>query len=122
MVTTARYGIAQIDVKRGDSLVLGCTATGEDGLPIDLATITVRAQARHRGALVADLAVQVLQASAGTYELTAPGDTTTAAWPVGAVDVDIEYAQPASGGRRNVRSTQTFVLHVLPDVTQEPQP
>lgn len=114
---SARYGIVQIDIKRGNSLILSCTATGDDGQPLSLLDYTITAQARQGEQLVADLVVELIDANAGTYELRPPGDSTTAAWPIGGVDVDIVYAQTRPGGQRLVVSTDTFCIAVARGVT-----
>jgi hypothetical protein len=121
MATASLYGMEKLDIKRGASLVLGCTARAEDGQAADLTGCTVTAQARKAGQLVAELMVQMLDAPQGTYELAAPGDTTTAGWPVGAVEVDILYAWPPASGRRSVLLTETFVINVKPNVSEVPQ-
>lgn len=118
MATQSRTPPVVIPIKRGDSLILGCRATGDNGVPLPLAAYTVTAQARQGEQLVATLVVQVVDASAGTFELRAPGDSTTASWPLGAVDVDIRYEQTLAGGQRLVRSTESFVINVARGVTQ----
>lgn len=119
MATVSRAQPAMIiPLKRGNSLILGCTATGDNGLPLPLAAYTITAQARQGEQLVANLVVEVINAPAGTFELRAPGDSTTAAWPLGTVDVDIVYTQALSGGQRLVQSTETFCIAVARGVTQ----
>lgn len=105
-------------IKRGNSLVLGCSARRADGAPFDLTGCTVAAHARRGGQLVAVLVVDFVDAVNGQFELSAPGDTTTADWPLGVVDVDIAYVHPTSTSRRVVQSTDTFFIHVLPTVTE----
>lgn len=119
MATASRTQPATvIPLKRGNSLILGCTAIGDNGLPLPLASYTITAQARQGEQLVDNLVVEVIDAEAGTFELRAPGDSTTPAWPLGAVDMDIVYAQNLPGGQRLVRSTETFSVVVSRNVTQ----
>ena len=108
----------RIPLKRGDSFVLGCTAANAAGQPIDLTVYTVTAQARLADALVANLVVTFVERSQGTFELRAPGDSTTDSWPVGPVEVDIQYQTAGAGGTQLVRSTETFVVDVKKGVTQ----
>lgn len=110
--------------KRGDTFMLGATATDAAGQPINLTGYTVRAQVRRPhalgGGLVAALVVDVTHATAGQYTLRASGDGTTAQWPVGKAELDIEYEAgtgPAPGVRQ-VQSSQTLCIDVLRDVTQ----
>ncbi len=110
----------RIPHKRGDSFVLGCQAADAQGQPVDLSAYTIAAQVRRNGQLVADLTVEFVDRIAGAYELRAPGDSTTPAWPVGTLEVDVEYRMSGTGGAINVRSTDTFWIEVSADVTQRP--
>ena len=67
-----------------------------------------------RGKLVADLAVSWADPAADTRVLQLLGaDTTT--WPVGTLEFDVQFTR--SDGV--VRSTETVLLEVLRDQTQE---
>lgn len=117
-------GQALLRFKRGDTFMLGCQATADNGAPADLTGITVTAQVwsgTTGGALVAALDVVMVNAAEGAYELWAPGDSLAADWPIGHLRADIQYAQPYSG-RTLRRSTETFYLWLEADVTAEPAP
>lgn len=107
------------EVKRGDTLVLGCAAQDAAGLPVDLAGITIRAQLRtERGALLSDLVVDLVNAAQGTYELSLPGTGRLNA-PAGVYLVDVEYsALVGAGPREMARSTRTLRLGVVAGVTE----
>lgn len=100
----------ELRLKQGNSFVLGCMATDEAGLPLDLTSMVVRSQVRKGPQLVADLLYVPVEAQLGRYELRAPGDSTTNAWPVGSLEMDIQYASVRPDGVRLVKSTETVRL------------
>ncbi|HWO99761.1 MAG TPA: hypothetical protein VNL74_03955 [Methylococcus sp.] len=105
--------MASLELKRGDSLVLDCTARESvRGPAIDLSGWTIRSQIRdRRDALLADLSAAILDAAAGSFRLTGPATST---WAPGSYRMDIEYTDP--GGR--VVSTETLEVRVIEDVTR----
>ncbi|WP_116082140.1 hypothetical protein [Tropicimonas sp. IMCC34011] len=102
--------------RRGDTFTLACTAYLDDAeeTPRPLADVTIRSQVRHASdGTRYDLTVQVVDAAAGTYLITAPA-VDTEEWRVGPWNCDIEYEE---GGV--VNSTETFVVQVEKDVTHD---
>lgn len=107
-----------IPFKRGDVVQLGCAAKDPTGAPVDLTQHQIAAQVRTpAGALVADLVVEWVDPTAGTYELWAPGNARATDWPLGNLPVDIQYTDPTPGARPLVRSTETFYIQILKDIT-----
>lgn len=100
-----------IDLKQGDTLDLACEFQ-EDRVAVDLTGWTVRAWVRQGGRLVEQLTVTVTDAPAGKYSLAA-APAQTRKWPIGLLDVDIEYTTQL--GR--VMHTQTFQVRIHPTVT-----
>lgn len=105
----------RLELKCGDTLDLDCQALeAEAGPARDLTGWSLRSQVRsHAGALLAELAVAVTDATEGRYTLTAPA-ATTATWAPGQARMDIEYTDPAGV----VQSSETVVVHVLADETR----
>ena len=109
-------GAQVVEVKRGDSLILGCTAMDSSGVVVPLTGITVEAQMRDgAGALVVALEYQAVNEAAGVYELWHPGDSLVTAAP-GDYIIDIQY-KAVDGERTIVRSTRSFYIRVLAEVT-----
>jgi len=101
--------------KRGDTFQLGCLARDADGQPEDLTGVTLRAQVRlaSSGDLVAELQIGLAD------QTTAPGQFAisaldTAAWPIGALLIDIEQRTGQA-----IVSSETLRLPVLEDVTHD---
>lgn len=107
-----------IDFKRGDSVVIGCSAKNDAGVAMDLTGVQVRAQVRvpDTGSLVATFDVEWINRAQGTFELWAQDSTPSSAWPLGELHMDIEYEIP--GPRTLVRSTETIKLNILEDMTK----
>lgn len=104
-----------IEFKLRDTVMLGCMALGEDGLGVDLTSVDVAAQVRDaEGALTCDMEVEPVVLADGTYELWAPADTV---WAVGDFSIDVQYTDTA-GPRALVRSSETFYIRMIQDVTQ----
>jgi hypothetical protein len=118
VATYALSPVVRIPLKQGDSFILGCSAADEQGQPLDLTDYAVTSQARQAGRLVADLVVEFVNRPLGEFEIRAPGDSTTPSWPVGPVEVDIQYQKPGLPGLLSVSSTETFVVDVQKGVTQ----
>ena len=105
---------ATIQLKRGDTLRLKCTAR-DGSTPTDLTGITIRSQVRSGATLAHELDVDV------SDQVVAPGEfflsasaTVTKAWPLGPLLCDVQYTY-ASG---DVVSSPTFNVVVTADVTR----
>lgn len=100
-------------IKRGDSFLMACVYK-EGGVATNVTNYTIRSQVRNSSdALVQQLAVTKADQS------TDPGAFVLAAgvidsWPIDLLRCDIEFSE---GG--TVRSTQTFMIPVLEDVTRD---
>lgn len=100
---------------RGDTFALTgevhVTVNGQRQL--DLTGYQGRSQVRDtRGQLVAELGFAWLDASLSLVALTAPG--STAEWPVGGADMDIQFTAPSG----DVVSTQRTRFQIIADVTR----
>lgn len=109
-----------LEFKVGNTVILGCTALDEAGLPVDLTGVTVESQARSMsGALICEMTFSPINPTIGTYELIAPDEAPFVADPeTGSSDykVDIRYST-MSGLQPLVRSTETFYLRFFDSVT-----
>jgi hypothetical protein len=106
--------------KRGDTVMLGCTALTDGGVGADLTLVTVAAQVwpeKEGQPKVADLVVEWVDREHGAYELWAPGDSLATDWPTGNLRVDVQYSQPL-GARTLRRSTETFYIYIERNVTR----
>lgn len=107
-----------VEVKRGDSLILGCRARDAADVAVSLIDVTIRAQMRlvSDNELATELDPVVINAAQGEFELAYPGDSVVDL-AVGDYAVDIEYSA-LDGARNVVRSSRTFYVRVLSEVTQ----
>lgn len=106
---------ATIQIKRGNTLMLGWQALNAQGGPVNLTGVTVTPTAReHDGRQIAAMEVVWVDRTIGTFEVWAPGDGRTTTWPVGDVYLEIEYSEPIAGGRVMARSTRSLVAQVQP--------
>lgn len=107
-----------VEVKKGDSLILGCRAIDAARAAVSLVGVTVAAQLRvmSTNELAANLQFSAVNLAQGEYELVYPGDSTIDL-AVGDYVVDIEYSA-LDGGRLVRRSTRTFYVRVIDEVTQ----
>ncbi len=110
----------RITIKRGDSLALDCTAwltppKGADaGIPRDVNAWTPGCQMRHeRTGRRISLSAKPsgAQAAQGRFVLSAQA-ADTQAWPTGCWHADIQFTSAGV-----VTSTDTFIIHVLEDIT-----
>lgn len=102
------------EFKASDTVMLGCTALDENDTPVDLTNVTLASQVRDADdGLLCDMEVVPVNLTLGTYELWGPAD---APWVAGDFQIDVQYTTP--GTRQLVRSTETFYLRMLPDVTR----
>jgi hypothetical protein len=100
-------------VKRGDTFTLACTYK-QNGVVFNVTPFTIRSQVRDSsGALVEELtATKANQTTnTGVFVLSAADPMD---WPVDVLSCDIQFAD----GDGIVRSTQTFKIPVVEDVTQ----
>jgi hypothetical protein len=98
------------EFKRGDTFNLTCTYK-ENGVATSIVDYTLRSQVKTlSGVLLAELEVTVADQilSPGVFYLK----TNSTAWPIGNVLVDIQFVSGST-----VRSTQTFLVPVVKDVT-----
>lgn len=80
--------MANFRVKRGDAFALRCVAAN-DGAPLNIAEVTIRAQMRYQGRIASNFSVEILDAPNGIFVLHPV--VPTSAWPVARMLVDIEY-------------------------------
>lgn len=102
------------EFKRGDTFQLTCTYK-VDGVATSVTGFTIRSQLRNSfGGLVASMAATPANqtTSPGVFYL-APVTADTSGWDVGDLQCDIEIT---SGGV--IRSTVTFIVPVVDDVTK----
>lgn len=100
-------------IKRGDTFTLACTYK-QNGVVYDVTNFTIRSQVRDSsGALVEELAVTKANQAAnpGVFVLAAADPMD---WPVDLLSCDIQF----SDAEGVVRSTQTFQIPVVEDITQ----
>ena len=100
--------------KRGDTFQYDCVLRQKkNGPAIDITGWHIRSQLRDlQDSLICEFTVQVLEAAAGHYQLSA-ADTRT--WPPGHAAMDIEY-RDAQGV---IRSTETLNVQILKDETHD---
>ena len=102
-----------IHLKRGDTFSLAAVVQG-DGVAADITGWTIASQIRTAsGTLIDTLTVAVTSAVAGTYTLDESAAGVTEAWPVGKLEMDIQYTV---GGV--IVSTETAQIRVERDVTR----
>ena len=100
-----------IDVKRGDTLELQCTAQ-DRGVPIDLTGWQIDSHVRGpQGRLVHTFVATITAPTDGQY-LLASAPTTD--WPLGGLTMDIRYTDSLG----NVSHTETLPLQVQEAVTR----
>lgn len=104
-----------IELKRGNTLMLGWQALDAQGAPVPLNGVAINAIARqHDGQQIAVMEVEFIDASQGRFEVWAPGNGRTTSWPGGDVYLELEYSETLPGGRVMARSTRSLVAKVLP--------
>lgn len=100
-------------IKRGDTFILACTYK-QDGVPTSVELFTIRAQVRDSSEnLVQELNVAKpdQEVSPGVFVLSA-GQIND--WPLDLLRCDIQFSDEEGV----VRSTQTFYIPVVEDVTR----
>lgn len=102
------------EFKRGDSFMLACTHK-VNGVPTSVTAFNIQAQIRTASnELIStlDAIAENQTASPGAFHLS-PQNEDTSTWPIGPLYCDIQIT---SGGV--TRSTSTFVVPVVKDITQ----
>lgn len=100
-------------IKRGDSFLMACVYK-EGNEPYDVTNFTIRSQVRSSSdELVQELTVTKADQSTdpGAFVLSAG---VIDSWPVDLLRCDIEFSEEGT-----VRSTQTFMIPVVEDVTRD---
>jgi hypothetical protein len=104
-----------IRLKRGDTFSLTATILG-DGAPIvgGIASWGIKSQVRTSGgALIDELITTITSPTACTYTLKESAAGVTATWPVGLLEMDIQYTVNGE-----VISTETIQIKLKKDVTR----
>jgi len=123
--------MASIDHKRGDTFEISFTLTDNSGSAVDLTNYTVRAMARDSSGTEqvewteaqTTNGVNITNAAAGQFKLvrsaSSPpaGQLATTAWPLGRLEVDVEFSDNSSPPV--VVSSDTFFINVLEDITRD---
>ena len=123
--------MANINHKRGDTFQLDFTLEAND-VAVDITNFDIRAQARNAaGTLLLEWnetnsGVNVTNATGGlfnfkseaTYTSTPTGQLATESWPLGVMNVDVEFTD-TSASPESVSSSDTFTITVLEDITRD---
>jgi len=123
--------MASIDHKRGDTFEISFTLTDNSGSAVDLTNYAVRAMARDSSGTEqvewteaqTTNGVDITNAAAGQFKLvrsaSSPpaGQLATTAWPLGRLEVDVEFSDNSSPPV--VVSSDTFFINVLEDITRD---
>ena len=123
--------MANINHKRGDTFQLDFTLEANEAA-VDITNFDIRAQARNAaGTLLLEWnetnsGVNVTNATGGlfnfkseaTYSSTPTGQLATESWPLGVMNVDVEFTD-TSATPDSVSSSETFTITVLEDVTRD---
>lgn len=103
--------MSQINFKRGDTFTLTCTYK-VDGLPSSIDDVDIASQVRNqRDELIQNLSVTKLE-ELGQFTLNASASETSD-WPIKVLRCDVQFTQG-----NTVRSTQTFDISVVKDITR----
>ena len=123
--------MANINHKRGDTFQLDFTLEAND-VAVDITNFDIRAQARNAaGTLILEWnetnsGVNVTNATGGlfnfkseaTYSSTPTGQLATESWPLGVMNVDVEFTD-TSATPDSVSSSETFTITVIEDITRD---
>ena len=103
----------EITAKRGDTFGEDVIAYSDDAMtqPRDLTGVVIACQGKHTTGQKITFSTTIIDAPNGLFRIEADA-VTTAGWPLGLYDVDIEFND---GG--TVNSTDTFRLNLLEDIT-----
>ena len=122
--------MANLDHKRGDTFQLDFTLENND-VAVDITNFDIRAQARDAtGTLKVEWnetnsGVNITSAANGqfnlkseaTYTSTPTGQLATESWPLGVLNVDVEFTD-TSATPDSVSSSETFTITVIEDITR----
>lgn len=124
--------MANLDHKRGDTFQLDFTLENND-VAVDITNFDIRAQARDAtGTLIVEWnetqsppGVNITNASDGQFNLkseaayttTPTGQLATVSWPLGVLNVDVEF-KDTSASPDSVSSSETFTITVIEDITR----
>lgn len=103
--------MADIEIKRGDTLSLDVTRVDASGNPVDCTGHTITAEAE-LGTFSAALTVTPVNLALGQLRLSATA-TATALWPVARISADVKYDE----GGGVIRRSKTFILKVVQEIT-----
>lgn len=124
--------MANINHKRGDTFQLNFTLTDSADAAIDLTNYAIRAQARDASGTEilewneTNSGVNITSATDGEFNLkseaayttTPTGQLATVSWPLGVLNVDIEFTD-TSATPNPVSSSDTFTITVIEDITRD---
>lgn len=124
--------MANINHKRGDTFQLNFTLTDSADAAVDLTNYDIRAQARDvTGTLKVtwdetNSGVNITNAANGEFNLKSEaayaalptGQLATEDWPLGVLNVDIEFTD-TSATPDSVSSSDTFTITVIEDITRD---
>ena len=125
--------MANLDHKRGDTFQLDFTLEDND-VAVDITNFDIRAQARDAtGTLIVEWnenqsppGVNITSASDGQFNLkseaayttTPTGQLATESWPLGVLNVDVEFTD-TSATPDSVSSSETFTNTVSEEITRD---
>ena len=97
-------------LKRGDTLTIAAQYTDDGSGSHDLTGFDIRASAMDaRGLPIGPIAVRIVDAAQGLYEL----DVDTQGWPAGPCRFDVRYSWPGGG----TRATETAYIKIDAAIT-----
>lgn len=103
--------MADIEIKRGDTLSLDVTRLDASGNPVDCTGMTITSEVE-LGAFANPLTVTPVNLAVGQYNLSATA-AATALWPVARLSADVRYDE----GGGVIRRSKTFVIRVEMEIT-----
>lgn len=123
--------MANLDHKRGDTFQLDFTLENND-VAVDITNFDIRAQARDATGTLrvewneTNSGVNITSAANGqfnlkseaTYTSTPTGQLATESWPLGVLNVDVEFTD-TSATPDSVSSSETFTITVIEDITRD---
>jgi hypothetical protein len=124
--------MANINHKRGDTFQLNFTLTDSADAAVDLTNYDIRAQARDATGTLkvtwdeTNSGVNITNAANGEFNLKSEaayaalptGQLATEDWPLGVLNVDIEFTD-TSATPDSVSSSDTFTITVIEDITRD---
>ena len=125
--------MANINHKRGDTFQLDFTLTDNSDAAVDLTNYDIRAQARDTtGTLILEWnetnsGVNITSAANGEFNLkseaayasTPTGQLATESWPLGVLNVYVEFTDSTATPEDSVNSSDTFTITVIEDITRD---